>query len=137
MAIETRAVEATPIDWVAEAMRQAASLKLRLDDPIVLAELGAKLDGALHGLDDFALVPASTVAARLIGATKPRSASQRGSGQRTVIVEGYLATGVQIVRAARSRDGARPVKVIAVAANPAGAAFVAAELGVPVVVLEP
>ena len=137
MAIETRAVDAAEAEWVAQAMEEAAALKSRLDDPIALAALAAKLDVALQGLNDVVLVPASTSATRIIGAAAPRVAAGSNGPRQTVIVEGFLATGVQVVRAARAQGPRSAIKAIAVRANPAAVAFVASELGVPVVVLEP
>ncbi len=138
MAIDTTGGETAEADWIAETMRQAAALERRIADPAGLAELAAKLDAALEGLESAILVPASPTAARIIGAAKPRPNPDTNGATRAVVVEGYLATGVQIVRAARGarKDGASQVGAIAVAANPAGAAFVAAELGAPVIVLE-
>lgn len=139
MAIETRTVEAPAEDWIAEAMRHAAALDLRVADPMALAELGVRLDAALQGFEDAVLVPASPIAARIIGAARPRQNSSSNGRTRAIIVEGYLVTGVQVVRAARAAlmGGASEVVAVAVAANPAGAAFVGAELGAPVIVLEP
>jgi hypothetical protein len=139
MAIETGAVQGRSNDWVADTHLQVAALERRLEDPAALAELARKLTQASQALGASSLVPASALASRILAAVPPPSADHLNGSRLTVVVEGYLATGVQVVRAAgRARaDGAKRIRAIAVRVNPLGAAFVADELGAPVVVLEP
>jgi hypothetical protein len=139
MAVETSAVQGLSNDWVTDTLLQVAALERRLADPAALAELTRKLTEAGRALGASSLVPASALAGRILAAMPPPNANHLNGTGLTVVVEGYLATGVQVVRAAgRARaEGAKRIRAIAVKVNPVGAAFVADELGAPVVVLEP
>jgi predicted phosphoribosyltransferase len=138
MTVETKHGQAVADDWVEDALGRVAELERRLDDPAVLADLASKLTRAAKELGASTLVPASRLGARIAAAATGYPVDQPNGG-RALVVEGYLATGVQILRATRQarQQGATRVSAVAVSVNPAGAAFVAAELGAPVVVLEP
>jgi len=126
-------------DWITETVRRVTDLERRLQDPASLAALGSLVAAEARRVGATQVVPASVSGERLISAAATALKPLLNGAGRTLVVEGYLATGVQIVRAARRarEGGASSISAVAVSANPAGAAFVAGEIGAPVLVLEP
>lgn len=125
-----------PEDWAAEALAAADLLNHRLDQETARRHLSSQVEFEASRLGADLLVAASPTGQRLL--TNERHQRQRG-GARTVLVEGYLLTGTQLLRAARRArgQGAVVVGAVAVSGDPAGVEFVRRELGVPLTVLEP
>lgn len=125
-----------PEDWAAAALAAADLLNERLDQEPARRRLSDQVELEASRLGADVLIAASRTGQRLLSSEGDQG-QQRGS--RTVIVEGHLATGTQLLRAARRAQvqGAVVVGAIAVSADPAGAEFVRRELGVQLSVLEP
>lgn len=125
-----------PEDWAAAALAAADLLNHRLDQENARRHLSSQVELEASRLGADLLVAASRTGERLLSSERhPRPQH----GIRTAVVEGHLATGTQLLRAARRArvQGAVVVGAIAVSADPAGVEFVRRELGVPLSVLEP
>jgi uracil phosphoribosyltransferase len=123
-------------DWAAAAHAAAEELNARLDREQTRSELARRVADAAQRLGATDLVAASSAGQRLIAtATESPPTSEPG---RTVVIEGHLATGTQILRATRmARDrGIQVVGAIAITADPVGADLVRRELAGTLIVLE-
>ncbi len=131
-------------DWFGAVVRAGAQLEQRLSSPDRLDEIAVRLAAVAMQLDCRMVTGASHVGDQLAGVLAARSGgrlalwAQNGTPGTVLIVDGILASGVQIASAARRarQSGAQRVVGAAVLADPAGLAMCRDDLGDEVVALE-
>lgn len=129
-------------EWVLRVMAIAEGLDRELADAERLAAVADRLIEVAEQLELRCLVGASPAGDHLIGAMSLRSGGRVtrrvGGSDPTLVIEGVMATGTQVVRAARDlqSEGVERVAGVAVLADPAALEFSRAELNLDVRALE-
>jgi len=136
--------EAEGAGWVVRLMAFADGLDRELADPDELAALADRLIGVAETLGAHTVTGASAAGDRLAGAVAVRSAGRvrlvdgAGPTEPVLVVDTLLATGTQILAAARTLrgDGVGRVVGAAVLADPTALDLARRELGDEVIALE-